>query len=227
MVCRTGYTGEQGVELLCPAEDGAALWDAVARARRHPVRPRRARHAPPRGLLPAARQRHHAGDRRDLGRPRLDVRARDGLHGRRGASPDQGGRARAAARRVRDGGEGGPAPGDGDRGRGRGHLGHPLAVARRRHRDGVRPGATGPRPDTELVLDVRGKQRRARVVKKPIYRKESTREHRELPGRPPLPPRARLGPGRRRGGRARDHVVRAGRARRARPLRGARGRRAP
>ncbi len=29
MVCRTGYTGETGVELLCPAEDGAALWDAI------------------------------------------------------------------------------------------------------------------------------------------------------------------------------------------------------
>jgi aminomethyltransferase len=29
MVCRTGYTGEHGVELLCPAEDGSALWDAV------------------------------------------------------------------------------------------------------------------------------------------------------------------------------------------------------
>jgi aminomethyltransferase len=29
MVCRTGYTGEQGVELLCPAEDAEALWDAV------------------------------------------------------------------------------------------------------------------------------------------------------------------------------------------------------
>ena len=28
-------------------------------------------------------------------------------------------------------------------------------------------------PETELVLDVRGKQRKARVVKKPIYRKES------------------------------------------------------
>ncbi|HEU0056638.1 MAG TPA: glycine cleavage T C-terminal barrel domain-containing protein, partial [Gaiella sp.] len=27
-------------------------------------------------------------------------------------------------------------------------------------------------PDTELVIDVRGKPRRARVVKKPIYRKE-------------------------------------------------------
>ena len=29
MVCRTGYTGEKGVELMCPAEDGAALWSAV------------------------------------------------------------------------------------------------------------------------------------------------------------------------------------------------------
>ena len=29
MVNRTGYTGESGVELLVPAEDGPALWDAV------------------------------------------------------------------------------------------------------------------------------------------------------------------------------------------------------
>jgi len=29
MVNRTGYTGEQGVELMCPAEDAPALWDAV------------------------------------------------------------------------------------------------------------------------------------------------------------------------------------------------------
>ena len=29
MVCRTGYTGEAGVELLCPAEDAAELWDAI------------------------------------------------------------------------------------------------------------------------------------------------------------------------------------------------------
>jgi aminomethyltransferase len=28
-------------------------------------------------------------------------------------------------------------------------------------------------PDSELVIDVRGKARRARVVKKPIYRKET------------------------------------------------------
>jgi aminomethyltransferase len=29
LVCRTGYTGEQGVELLCAAADTEALWDAV------------------------------------------------------------------------------------------------------------------------------------------------------------------------------------------------------
>jgi aminomethyltransferase len=29
MVNRTGYTGERGVELMCPAEDAGALWDAV------------------------------------------------------------------------------------------------------------------------------------------------------------------------------------------------------
>jgi aminomethyltransferase len=29
MVNYTGYTGERGVELMCPAEDGPSLWDAV------------------------------------------------------------------------------------------------------------------------------------------------------------------------------------------------------
>ena len=29
MVCRTGYTGEGGVELMCMAEDAGRLWDAV------------------------------------------------------------------------------------------------------------------------------------------------------------------------------------------------------
>jgi aminomethyltransferase len=29
MVNRTGYTGEKGVELMCPAEDAVAVWDAV------------------------------------------------------------------------------------------------------------------------------------------------------------------------------------------------------
>ena len=29
MVCRTGYTGECGVELMCPTEDAVELWDAI------------------------------------------------------------------------------------------------------------------------------------------------------------------------------------------------------
>ena len=29
MVCRTGYTGETGVELMCAAEDAVELWDAI------------------------------------------------------------------------------------------------------------------------------------------------------------------------------------------------------
>jgi glycine cleavage system T protein (aminomethyltransferase) len=29
MICRTGYTGEQGVELMCPADDVVTLWNAV------------------------------------------------------------------------------------------------------------------------------------------------------------------------------------------------------
>jgi aminomethyltransferase len=29
MVNRTGYTGEEGVELACPPEDGVALWDSI------------------------------------------------------------------------------------------------------------------------------------------------------------------------------------------------------
>ena len=29
MICRTGYTGEEGVELMCPGEDAVELWDAI------------------------------------------------------------------------------------------------------------------------------------------------------------------------------------------------------
>jgi aminomethyltransferase len=36
MVCRTGYTGEAGVELMCPAEDAVRLWDAVVDAGTRP-----------------------------------------------------------------------------------------------------------------------------------------------------------------------------------------------
>ena len=93
-----GYTGERGVEIVTPAGGTVAVWDAPAGGRRGAVRARRARHAAARGLLPAARQRHHAEHQRDRGRPRLGVRAAEGLHRRRRAAPDEGGGPGRAAR---------------------------------------------------------------------------------------------------------------------------------
>ena len=51
LVCGTGYTGEDGVELLVAPEHATTVWDAVARGGRRARRPRRARHAAPGGLL--------------------------------------------------------------------------------------------------------------------------------------------------------------------------------
>ena len=39
IVARTGYTGEPGVELLCPADRGIELWDAILACREHGVVP--------------------------------------------------------------------------------------------------------------------------------------------------------------------------------------------
>ena len=103
----------------------------------------------------------------------VDVRARQGLHRRRRPPAREGRRPRAAARRVRDGGDGDPAPGDADRGRRRGDVRDAFTFPRRRDRHGVRARAAQAAPESELVIDVRGKPRRARVVKKPIYRKET------------------------------------------------------
>jgi len=173
MVGRTGYTGEVGVELCCADDDADALWDAVV-----------ARGAVPCGL----------GARDTL---RLEVCYP--LHGN-DITPDtdaiSAGLGWACAldkeftgvdvlRRVKEDGpeqrlaafvmdekavprQGMPIEGGGevtsgthspmlDRGIGMGYV--PSASAG---------------PDTELVLDVRGKPRRAHVVKKPIYRKGDT-----------------------------------------------------
>ena len=171
MVCRTGYTGEQGVELMCPEEDGAALWDAVLE----------------RGVTPCG-----LGARDTL---RLEVCYP--LHGN-DITPDTDAISAGlgwtcaldkeftgvdSLRRIKEAGptrrlvafvmeqrtiprQGMPIDGGGevtsgthspslDVGIGMGYV--PVAAAA---------------PDTELVIDVRGKPRRARIVKKPIYRKE-------------------------------------------------------
>ena len=189
----------------CMADDAAALWDAVARARRDAVRARCAGHAAARGLLPAARQGHRARHRRDLGRPRLGLRARQGLHRRRGAAPDQGGRARRGGsppfvmeeRAV-------PRQGMAIVGRRR------VTSARtRRCSTGASAWATcppaWPRPErARRSTSAAGSGARA------SSRSPSTSERsddyvasRELSGRPALPPCARLGTRRRRRGDAR------------------------
>ena len=171
MVCRTGYTGEKGVELMCAVDDAVALWDAVIA----------------RGVVPAG-----LGARDTL---RLEVCYP--LHGNditQDTDAISAGLAWTCAldtdftgadvlRRVKAEGPerrlaafvmeekaiprpGMPIEGGGevtsgtqspslDVGIGMGYV--PVAQAA---------------PDTELVIDVRGKPRRARVVKKPIYRKE-------------------------------------------------------
>ena len=172
MVCRTGYTGELGVELCCADEDASALWDAVLE----------------RGAVPCG-----LGARDTL---RLEVCYP--LHGN-DITPDTDAisaglgwacelgkdfTGAAALRTVREEGpqdrlvafvmdekavprqgmavEGGGEVTSGthspmlDRGIG-------LAYVPRDHAA----------PDGTLVIDVRGKPKRATVVRKPIYRKES------------------------------------------------------
>ncbi len=171
MVNRTGYTGEDGCELMCMAEDAGALWDAVLA----------------RGVVPCG-----LGARDTL---RLEVCYP--LHGNDigpdtdaisaglgwACALDKEFEGVAALRRVKEAGperrlvafvmeekaiprHGMPISGGGEVtsgthspmlevGIGMGYV--PVALAK---------------PGTELTIDVRGKPRAARVVKKPIYKRE-------------------------------------------------------
>jgi aminomethyltransferase len=171
LVCRTGYTGERGVELCCPADDATALWDAVLE----------------RGAVPCG-----LGARDTL---RLEVCYP--LHGNDitpDTDPISAGLGWACKldteftgveelRRIKDAGpaeklvafvmeekavprQGMPVEGGGrvtsgthspmlDRGVGMGYVPAERAAA-----------------GTQLTIDVRGKPRRARTVKKPIYERE-------------------------------------------------------
>ena len=172
MINRTGYTGEQGVELMVPAEDAPGLWDRVLE-----------RGATPAGLgsrdtlrLEVCYPLHG----NDIG-PEADaisaglgwVCALDkeftGVEELRRIKED-GPQQRLAAFVMKERAiprQGMPIEGGGevtsgthspmlDRGIGMGYVPAERAA-----------------PDTELTIDVRGKPRRARVVKKPIYKKEA------------------------------------------------------
>jgi aminomethyltransferase len=171
MVNRTGYTGEDGCELMCMAEDAGALWDAVLA----------------RGVVPCG-----LGARDTL---RLEVCYP--LHGN-DIGPDtdaiSAGLGWACAldkefegaevlRRIK---------GEGPERRLVAFVMEDKAIPRHGMPVGgggeVTSGTHSPmleagigmayvpvahaKPDTELTIDVRGKPRAARVVKKPIYKRE-------------------------------------------------------
>src|SRR5262245_61101338 len=171
MVCRTGYTGEKGVELMCPVEDAPALWDAVLERRVVPC-----------GL----------GARDTL---RLEVcyplhgnditADTDAISAGLGwtCALDTEFTGVEALRRVKEEGplrklaafvmeekaipRGGMAiDGGGEVTSGTHSPSLDVGIGM-----GYVPAAQTA-PDSELVIDVRGKPRRARVVAKPIYRKE-------------------------------------------------------
>jgi aminomethyltransferase len=171
MVNRTGYTGERGVELMVPAEDAEELWDRVL-----------ARGAVPCGLGARDTLRLEVcfplhGN--DIG-PDTDAisaglgwvcaldkefTGADELRRIKEAGPER----KLAAFVMEETGvprQGMPIAGGGevtsgthspmlDRGIGMGYV--PAVQAE---------------PGTELTIDVRGRDRRARVVKKPIYKRE-------------------------------------------------------
>ena len=140
MINRTGYTGEEGVELACMAEDAGALWDAIL-----------ARGVTPCGLgardtlrLEVCYPLHG----NDIG-PQWDAISSGlgwacaldteftGVERLREVK-EHGPERKLVA--VRDDREGDPAPGHGDRGRRRGHLRH----ASRRCSTSASASATSP-----------------------------------------------------------------------------------
>jgi aminomethyltransferase len=58
MVARTGYTGEDGIEVILPGDAAVSLWQRTARGRRRARRARRPRHAAPRGRAEPLRPGH-------------------------------------------------------------------------------------------------------------------------------------------------------------------------
>ena len=171
MVNRTGYTGERGVELMVPAEDAAALWDRVLE-----------RGATPCGL----------GARDSL---RLEVCYP--LHGN-DIGPDTDPVSAGLGwvceldkeftgveelRRIKEQGPdrklvafvmdepGIPRQGMTIEGGGEVTSGTHSPMLDVGIGMGYVPAATA-EPDTELTIDIRGRDRRARIVKKPIYQRE-------------------------------------------------------
>ena len=172
MVNRTGYTGEDGCELLCMAEDAGALWDAVL-----------ARGVTPCGLGARDTLRLeacyplHGNDISPETDPisaglgwtcALDKKEFTGVDVLR-AIKEQGPERKLVAFVMEEKAiprQGMPIEGGGEVTSGSHSPMLDVGIGM-----GYVPSAQA-KPDTELTIDVRGKPRRARVVKKPIYKRE-------------------------------------------------------
>jgi len=172
MVCRTGYTGEKGVELMCAEDDAVALWDAVL-----------AREVVPAGLgardtlrLEVCYPLHGNDITQDTDAIAAglawtcaldtDFTGADVLRRIKEEGPQRRLAAFVMEERAIPRPEM-PIEGGGEVTSGTQSPSLEVGIGM-----GYVPAARAA-PDTELVIDVRGKPRRARVVKKPIYRKES------------------------------------------------------
>src|SRR3954447_12259520 len=168
---RTGYTGEAGVELLVPAESAGELWDRVL-----------ARGAVPCGLgardtlrLEVCYPLHG----NDIGPETDAISAGLGW----GCALDQEVLGAAELRRIKEDGperrlvafvmEERAIPREGMAIEGGGEVtsGTHSPMLEVGIGMGYVPAAQA-QPETELTIDVRGRPRRARVVKKPIYKRE-------------------------------------------------------
>ncbi len=172
LVCGTGYTGEDGVELLCAPEDAAALWDEIVR-----------RGAVPAGLGARDTLRlevcfHLYGN--DLSVDRGPIEAGLGWC----CKEDTGFIGADAVRRVRDVGPAQKLVAFAIEGPGIARQGNPISGGGE-----VTSGTLSPclgigigmayvpaehaAVGTQLEIDVRGKMRPAVVKDKPLYRKGS------------------------------------------------------
>ena len=100
LVCGTGYTGEDGVELLVAPEDARTVWDALLGGGAGPAGPRRPRHAAAGGQLLPLRQRPDArsGPRSRPGSAGASRRRRASSARRHAGSPRAGAGGDAGAR---------------------------------------------------------------------------------------------------------------------------------
>ena len=115
--------------------------------------------------------------------------------------------------------------GNADPRRRRGHLRHAQPIARHGHRHGLRPGRQGRAGHRRSRSTSAARRAPPRSATKPLYTARRTDRGRgQLPRRPQVPRRARLGAHRRRHRDAGHHLVRPGPARRGRVLRPAGGR---